>query len=147
MIETSYPLKEDTLKGMQGSLPHERPEKPVAFVYGHGGWNGFNEVATKNWTGQINDAISETMPWLNDSKAADGVTPRFWPRLFITPNAAGVNKPEQFACSQGNAVVSRFEHNISDWIHSGGGGGGLEHLGIYNLTIQNTSPVSNTSAV
>ena len=138
-IKLGYPLDGKGLKALQDELPKERPAKPVAFVYGHGGWNGFNETATMLWVDQIQGAILEAMPWLENSKAADGVTPLFWPRLFVTPNAAGPNKPDQFILTQGNAAVMRFENNITRWIREDVGGG-MESLGIYNLTVQNTSP-------
>ncbi|KAL9057903.1 MAG: hypothetical protein Q9162_002030 [Coniocarpon cinnabarinum] len=138
-IATSAPLAQVQIDGLRDTLPKERPTKPYTFIYGNGGWNGFNESLAKLWVSQIEDTILEKMPYLNDTKADDGVTPLFWPRLFVTPNAAGPNKPTPFLSTQGNGAVMRFEKNMSRWINDEVGGG-MEHLGVYNLTAQNTSP-------
>ena len=137
-----YPIG-DVREGLALSLPTQRPEKPIAFVYGHGGWNSFNETATKLWMEEVEDRILEVSPWLAAEKA-DGGSPKFWPRLFMTPTAAGPNKPEAYALSQGNAKIMAFEHEIGRWIREDVQGG-MEHLGLYNMSVQNTSPVSITS--
>lgn len=141
-VEVAYPLPEEALRGLYDVLPKERPSKPIVFIYGNGGWNSFNTTASILWTEQIEKTILQALPHLNESKAADGVTPLFWPRLFVTPNAAGPNKPEGYVIFQGNHKVMEFEHQMGRWIREDVGGG-LEHLGIYNLTAQNTSPVSS----
>ena len=59
-----------------------------------------------------------------------------FPRLFITPTASGRNKPPQFVMTQGHIALQRFEGNMGPWVKEQG----YDHLGVYNLTIQNSSP-------
>lgn len=59
-----------------------------------------------------------------------------FPRLFVTPSAAGINKPVVHAEKQGNAALSRFEGTVGAWAEERG----YDHLGTYNLTLQGSSP-------
>lgn len=124
-----YPLPHETLTALKGRLPAILPSKPHAFVYGHGLWNDLNATATHFWVAEVEEAIVDRMPWLAHPMA-------FFPRLFVTPSAAGSQKPDQFLEKQGNKALVKFEKDIGEWA----GTRGLEHLGLWNLTVQNESP-------
>lgn len=56
----------------------------------------------------------------------------FWPRLFVTPNAAGKDKPDEWVVTQGNKALMIFEESVA--IEAGRRG--VEHLGTWNMSIQ-----------
>ena len=56
----------------------------------------------------------------------------FWPRLILTPNAAGKDKPDEWIVSQGNKALMLFEESVK---HEAGRRG-VEHLGTWNMSIQ-----------
>lgn len=124
-----YPLPYDSIIALQSRLPGIIPRKPHAFIHGHGLWNDLNTTATHLWYEQVELAITDRMHWLADSVA-------FYPRLFVTPSAAGATKPDQFLTRQGNGALVKFEKEIGAWASLRG----LEHLGVWNLTVQNYSP-------
>jgi hypothetical protein len=56
----------------------------------------------------------------------------FWPRLFLTPNAAGKGKPDEWIVSQGNKALMLFEESVKVEANRRG----VEHLGTWNMSIQ-----------
>ena len=56
----------------------------------------------------------------------------FWPRLFLTPNACGKEKPDEWIMTQGNKALMTFEESVGIEVKKRG----LEHLGTWNATIQ-----------
>jgi hypothetical protein len=56
----------------------------------------------------------------------------FWPRLFLTPNAAGKEKPDEWLVSQGNKALVLFEESVKVEANRRG----VEHLGTWNMSIQ-----------
>ena len=127
-----FPLAGEDLFGLTLSLPRDPyagPVKPHAFVMGHGLWNDLNVTATQGWIEQITSTITASMPYLADD-------PRDFHRLFVTPSASGEYKPEQFLITQGNSRLIPFEKEMGLWLADQG----IDHLGTWNLTIQNTSP-------
>ena len=56
----------------------------------------------------------------------------FWPRLFLTPNAAGKEKPDDWIVSQGNKALMIFEESVAVEV----GRRGVEHLGTWNMSVQ-----------
>jgi len=54
----------------------------------------------------------------------------------MTPSAGTPRKPEIFGVKQGNLAVARFEQNVGNFMRSRG----VDHLGLFNLTVQSTSP-------
>lgn len=127
MLEYPFPIEKTT--SIKNSLPIIHPLRPHVFLYGHGIWNDLNETATQEWTKELDHLITSANPWLGGSDA-------FFPRLFITPSAAGVDKPDQHVVLQGNKALARFERNIGAWLPSQG----IEHLGMWNATVQGLSP-------
>lgn len=59
------------------------------FILGHGLHSNLNQSAAHDWLDAVEGIINITYPWLTRHKA-------FYPRLFMTPNAAGSNKPNQY---------------------------------------------------
>ena len=56
----------------------------------------------------------------------------FWPRLILTPNAAGKAKPDEWLVTQGNKALMIFEESVA--IEAGRRG--VEHLGTWNMSVQ-----------
>lgn len=96
---------------------------------GHGLWNDLDVEKTFSWIDQLQDTITNHMEYLHEPGA-------LFPRLFVSPSAAGVHKPEIFVARQGNIALSKFEHTVAPWakLH------GIDFLGTYNMTIQATNP-------
>jgi len=55
-----------------------------------------------------------------------------WNALFVTPNEAGKEKPDEWIVSQGNKALMLFEEAIG----IGAADRGIEHLGTWNMSIQ-----------
>ncbi len=56
----------------------------------------------------------------------------FFPRLFLTPNAAGKEKADEYLVSQGNKALMIFEEAVRVEV----GRRGVEHLGTWNASVQ-----------
>lgn len=134
-MATSYPLVTDEkneLGYILDAVPSEpyntTSEKPIAYVFGHGLWNDLEVDKTHQWYETIETGMRDKAPWLFEDS-----TP--FPRLFITPTASGVHKPEMFWASQGNLAMKQFEESVGHWIK----GRGVDHLGMFNASIQYNS--------
>jgi len=110
-------------------LDTKKPKKPHVFIMGHGLWNDLDKEQTHAWITSVVLSIQKRLPWLAREEA-------FFPRLFMTPNAAGVKKPDIFLCRQGNIALARFEQALGPWVKERG----IDHLGTWNLTIQSANP-------
>jgi hypothetical protein len=75
----------DRLKATIGTT---RTQKPIAFIFGHGLWSNLEVPTSLNWLDTIPDTIKHQIPHLTEPGA-------FWPRLFVTPNAAGKEKENE----------------------------------------------------
>ncbi|KAI9889265.1 MAG: hypothetical protein M1814_005640 [Vezdaea aestivalis] len=123
MIRFPIPPEEtDRLKDLMGP---KKPQKPFAFIFGHGLWNDLDLQATLDWLDLVLDIIGSHHSYLTKKGA-------FWPRLFITPNAAGVHKPDQWLVTQGNKALQLFEESVK----VEAGRRGVEHVGTWNMSIQ-----------
>lgn len=132
---TRFPISSDEISRYQDLLPTTKPAQPYAFIFGHGLWNDLDLQATLDWLDLLLDSASTKAPWLSassharrDKKAVEG----FWPRLFLTPNAAGKAKPDDWIVTQGNKALMIFEENIGIEVKRRG----VEHLGTWNMSIQ-----------
>ncbi|KAJ9641007.1 hypothetical protein H2199_005675 [Coniosporium tulheliwenetii] len=83
-----FPIPPEEIERFKQTIGTAKPKRPYAFVFGHGLWNDLDLQATVNWLDQILDATSDQLPYLGQKGA-------FWPRLFMTPNAAGKRKPDE----------------------------------------------------
>ena len=136
-----FPIPSEELARFRTLLPPTKPKNPYAFIFGHGLWNDLDLQATLDWLDTILDTSISAAPWLQPSFASSSagrISPGkrresgFWPRLFLTPNAAGREKPDEWLVSQGNKALMIFEEAVS--IEAGRRG--VEHLGTWNMSIQ-----------
>ena len=127
MIEVivRHPIPDDEIQRFKDDLASSKPDRPPAFIFGHGLWNDLDLQAHINWIDTILAATTEALPYLNDPEA-------LWPRLVVTPNAAGRNKPDEWLVSQGNKALSIYE----DSVRIEDGRRGIEHLGTFNMSVQ-----------
>ena len=116
------PIEVDRFKAL---LSPTKPSRPYAFIFGHGLWNDLDLQATVNWLDGIHSHTLAAAPYL----AGKGAT---WPRLIITPNAAGPLKPDQWIVSQGDKALQIFEEAVREEAAERG----VEHLGTWNMSIQ-----------
>ncbi|KAL8635421.1 MAG: hypothetical protein Q9228_007084 [Teloschistes exilis] len=155
-----FPIPNDELDRLRGLLPSKKPARPYAFIYGHGLWNNLDLQATLDWLDTLLDTSVQAAPWLSStshsrpksrskskgSRAAaiaaakgerdkNGNGKGFWPRLFMTPNAAGKEKPDEWVVSQGNKALMIFEESVAVEV----GRRGVEHLGTWNMSIQSNT--------
>lgn len=129
-VHNKFPLSEEDLHGFRLIMPKEEPVKPMAFIFGHGLWNDLNITHTAGWFEQVDELIQTEMAWLGHPDTS------YYPKLFMTPNAGGVNKPIYFQDSQGNYAVMRFEWAAREMALEYG----MEVVGTVNLTVQSSSP-------
>ena len=133
---TRFPIPAEEIDRFRDLLPAKKPSRPYAFVFGHGLWNDLDLQATLDWLDLILDTAVAKAPWLSSTsshaprdKKALG---KFWPRLFLTPNASGKAKPDEWLVSQGNKALMIFEESVSVEVKRRG----VEHLGTWNMSIQ-----------
>ncbi|KAI9708900.1 MAG: hypothetical protein M1828_002572 [Chrysothrix sp. TS-e1954] len=124
-VMVRFPIEENELARLREDIGPSKPERPIAFIFGHGLWNDLDLQAHTNWI----DTILETIVGHNSYYARDDA---FWPRLVVTPNAAGRNKPDEWLVSQGNKALSIYE----DSVRIEDGRRGIEHLGTFNMSVQ-----------
>jgi hypothetical protein len=154
-----FPIASEEITRLRGLLPPMKPSRPYAFIFGHGLWNDLDLQATLDWLDLILDTAMSAAPWLqadytlasspslfrspDKRSGARGKglgrdlwpTKRqtgFWPRLFLTPNASGKEKPDEWLVSQGNKALMIFEEAVAIEV----GRRGVEHLGTYNMSVQ-----------
>ncbi len=147
-----FPIPDVELGRLRDLLPATKPERPYAFILGHGLWNDLDLQATVSWLDTILETIVAAAPWLQpslhsgssrykagkaksvagDRSAQVKPKPGFWPRLFMTPNAAGKAKPDEWLVSQGNKALMIFEESMKVEAEKRG----VEHVGTWNMTIQ-----------
>ena len=118
-----FHLDPEEVERLQKLLFTTKPKTPYAFVFGHGLWNDLDLQATENWLDGILAATTKRAPYLRHS---------LWPRLFVSPNAAGLKKPDQWIQSQGDKALQMFEHGSRELAIEKG----VEHLGTWNMSIQ-----------
>ena len=136
-----FPIAPEELTRFRALLPNTKPSRPYAFIYGHGLWNDLDLQATLDWLDLVLETTLSTAPWLQPDHS--NITPGrrtpsakrrsgFWPRLFLTPNAAGKEKPDEWLVSQGNKALMIFEESVAVEV----GRRGVEHLGTWNMSVQ-----------
>lgn len=113
-----FPIPDREITQLEGVLK-EQAKKGAAFVFGHGLWNDLDLQKTLNWM----DAVLRTIT---------GTIGRDWRGLFVTPNASGKEKPDEYIVSQGNKALMLFEEAVGIEAAKRG----IEHLGTWNMSIQ-----------
>jgi hypothetical protein len=114
-----FPMPQDELNRLKESIGPET-SKPKAFILGNGLWSNLELAKSLNWLDVILRIIA--------SKTPKGD----WHGLFVTPNAAGKEKPDEWIVSQGNKALMLFEEAIGIEASKRG----IEHLGTWNMSIQ-----------
>jgi hypothetical protein len=112
---------------LEQTLSLVKSDKPVAFIFGHGLWSDLDLQKTVDWLDAILGIIKHQLPHLTKPDA-------LWPKLFITPNAAGKHKPDQWLVSQGNKALMLFEEAVGIEAAKRN----IEHLGTWNMSIQSS---------
>lgn len=112
------PISQDELNRLKADISH-RLHKPTAFIFGHGLWSDLDLQKTMNWLDEIIATITGTI-------GTD------WAGLFVTPNAAGKEKPDEWIVSQGNKALVLFEEGVLIEAAKRG----VESLGTWNMSIQ-----------
>ena len=120
-----FPLDGIEVARFQELLDGQKPKRPYAFVYGHGLWNDLDLQATVNWVDGVNRAAVEKARYLGEEGG-------LWPRLMVTPNAAGIRKPDQWLLSQGDKAIRIFELAVKEQVEKRA----MEHLGTWNMSVQ-----------
>ncbi|CAD6585535.1 MAG: hypothetical protein ASARMPRED_002185 [Alectoria sarmentosa] len=137
-----FPIAPEELDRLRSLLPATKPSRPYAFIFGHGLWNDLDLQATLDWLDTILDTMLSQAPWLSPSSSmsssGSSISHKrerdkgFWPRLFLTPNAPGKDKPDEWIITQGNKAIMIFEESVGIEVRKRG----LEHLGTWNATVQ-----------
>ncbi|KAK7207693.1 hypothetical protein BZA70DRAFT_287042 [Myxozyma melibiosi] len=127
-LQVRYPQPDDELERYGSDLVGVPEGEKVAFIYGHGLWNDLDVQATLNYLDRAESVVKQKLPdYEKDVK-------RF-PRLFITPNAAGPKKADAFILTQGNKPLMLFETSMYDVLPDRG----YDVLGTWNMSIQSVS--------
>ncbi|KAB8298552.1 hypothetical protein EYC80_000731 [Monilinia laxa] len=115
-----YSVPEDEISRLRTDLLIHRTSKPVAIVFGHGLWSDLDLSKTIQWLDTLIALINSTI----------GLEK--WKGLFVTPNAAGKEKADEWIVSQGNKALMLYEEAVGIEARKRG----LEHLGTWNMSIQ-----------
>ncbi|PQE21994.1 hypothetical protein CJF30_00009994 [Rutstroemia sp. NJR-2017a BBW] len=115
-----FPAPDDELIRLREDLLSHPTSKPIAVVFGHGLWSDLDLHRTLNWLDTLIAQIDSTV---GRSK---------WQGMFVTPNAAGKEKPDEWIVSQGNKALMLYEESVGIEV----GKRGLDHLGTWNMSIQ-----------
>ena len=121
-----YPLIPTEVERYSALLAPTKPSKPYAFVLGHGLWNDLNVAATNNWLDSLDEATLLKAPYLGNGART------LYPRLLMTPNAAGPRKPDQFLSTQGDKQLQMFEKSMAREAARRS----IDHIGTWNMSIQ-----------
>ncbi len=136
-----FPIPSEEIGRLRDIIPSSKPSRPYAFILGHGLWNDLDLQATVDWLDQVLEAILSKATWLSQSSHDSSHLHRnrdnqreapFWPRLFLTPNASGREKPDEWLVSQGHKALMIFEEAVGIEAKKKG----VEHLGTYNMSVQ-----------
>ena len=87
-----FPVPKDEVNRLQQSVG-DPSALPKAFILGHGLWSNLDVQNSNEWLDMIISLIT------HHSKS-------HWKGLLVTPNAAGILKPDLFLVAQGNKVIT-----------------------------------------
>ncbi|KAF7885891.1 uncharacterized protein EAF02_004400 [Botrytis sinoallii] len=115
-----FNVPEDEIARLRNDLLVRPTSKPIAIIFGHGLWSDLDLPKTIQWL--------DTLVTLIDST----IGREKWKGLFVTPNAAGKEKTDEWIVSQGNKALMLYEEAVGIEAEKRG----LEHLGTWNMSIQ-----------
>ena len=113
-----FPIPQEELDRLKISVA-SAGSKVEAFVFGHGLWSNLDLKKSLDWLDTVLQTIGSTGK-------------KGWHGLFVTPNAAGKEKPDDWIVTQGNKALMLFEEALA----VEAGKRGIEHLGTWNMSIQ-----------
>ncbi|KAH9212831.1 hypothetical protein DL95DRAFT_463657 [Leptodontidium sp. 2 PMI_412] len=102
-----YPIPKDELDRLADTAGE-------TFILGHGLWSNLDLQMSVNWLDSVLSVI--------DLKHG----------LFVTPNAAGKEKPDDWIVTQGNKALMLYEEAMGKVVRQRG----IDHLGTWNMSIQ-----------
>lgn len=114
-----FPIPSEESLRLRESIGPAMTKKPKAFILGHGLWSDLDLQQSLHWM----DGVLTTMKSAMITE---------WYGLFLTPNAAGKRKPDEWILTQGNKALMLYEEKMASEIRKRG----LEHLGTWNMSIQ-----------
>jgi hypothetical protein len=112
------PIPEAEINQLKGAIGNHS-NRPKAFIFGHGLWSDLDLQKTVDWLDTILRTIKST-------------TGEDWHGLFVTPSAAGKEKPDEWIVTQGNKALMLYEEAVGIEARKRG----IEHLGTWNMSIQ-----------
>jgi hypothetical protein len=113
-----FPIPQDEMNRLKASLGSgSRTLK--ALIFGHGLWSDLDLQKTLNWLDALIGTITST-------------TGSDWHGLFVTPSAAGKDKPDEYVITQGNKALMLYEEAVGIEAKKRK----IEHLGTWNMSIQ-----------
>lgn len=113
------PVPQEEIYRLKLSVDEIRGRK--AFIFGHGLWSDLDLNKSMDWLDTVMHIISST-------------TGKHWEGLFVTPNASGKEKPDEWLVSQGNKALMLYEEAMGIEVAKRG----IDHLGTWNMSIQST---------
>ncbi|KAI9642131.1 hypothetical protein NHQ30_008933 [Ciborinia camelliae] len=113
-------IPSDEISRLRSSLLLHPTSKPIAIIFGHGLWSDLDLPKTIQWLDSLLALINAS---LDLGK---------WKGLFVTPNAAGREKTDEWIVSQGNKALMLYEEAVGIQARNRG----LDHLGTWNMSIQ-----------
>ncbi|XMA15209.1 hypothetical protein WAI453_008000 [Rhynchosporium graminicola] len=113
-----YPVPQDELDRLQEDLVRQS-KKRIAVILGHGLWSNLDLQSSVNWLDGVLSTVRDTLG-------------KDWTGLFITPNAAGKEKPDDWIVTQGNKALMLYEEAMGIIVKERG----IDHLGTWNMSIQ-----------
>lgn len=94
-----HPIPKDEIDRLKESIARDGSHRRVAVVLGHGLWSNLDLQLSVHWLDNVLEAIRDILG-------------SNWSGLFVTPNAAGKEKPDDWIVTQGNKALMLFEEAI-----------------------------------
>ena len=91
-----HPIPQDEIARLKENIARDGSHKRIAVVMGHGLWSNLDLQLSLRWLDDVLDVIR-------------GILESDWSGLFVTPNAAGKEKPDDWIVTQGNKALMLFE--------------------------------------
>ncbi len=91
-----HPVPKDEIDRLKENIAQDGSHRRIAVVLGHGLWSNLDLQLSIRWLDNVLEAIRDILG-------------SNWSGLFVTPNAAGKEKPDDWIVSQGNKALMLFE--------------------------------------
>ncbi|KAB8337338.1 hypothetical protein FH972_021637 [Carpinus fangiana] len=124
VIETLQDGKDNWIQRINDDIEDPRSIKN-AYIFGAGAWQRYDVGDTQIWLDVIDGAVREGVPSFASA-----------PRLWLSPPAKAINADIRFLESSNNILIQQNIHGMHEYVSSLG----YDHLQVYNLTVQASSP-------